>query len=367
MSESQKKFTPRRYDGAAGAGNYPIESIPDGWEPAMEDGCPAQFSVGYITEQRVLAAIVMAGGQVIVGGRGKMNARLARLAAGDISTDQVARALRQLQAKKIVHLDLANPDNIRGRWVKGVYLLDGERKADQWAMDELRKLLVARREDAEAKPAPIPAGYVPERPNQPKIVVAPTAKSDGLGTALPPAKVLPRKEPAVVLESVTANEITGDPEPEPEAQAEPGDLSALADQLLINAGRAISERNRLSQEVTALRDEISKLRRQVSADTGSSHLRDELKTLRAQFDEAKRYAYDLEQERNSLRATITQQDKNVEQMINTCREQQEELDRLRARLRRQNESDRREYKLREQLDPASRAALQQAARPESTA
>jgi hypothetical protein len=308
---------------------------PDGWDP----GIPAKKAVSYSVEQRVYACLVLNGGQ-IVDEKGYATSKLQRLMAGPKrSRETVTRACNQLEAKGWVIIDKRG----NARKTYGVYVMDAERHAAKWALDELRTLIIERKSKANAKPVVAPPDYEAKSPvlrdieAQNAIIreqqAAEAAKVQDTGTAVEAAVVTIEEEVPAPLDTPPAIE-------EPAAEvfrtvthdADPADI---ADALFLKVMSVITEGPKVeviekrvevpredSETMTAIKKERSELRQRV-------------KSLETALQEAKNYAYNVEQDLSAKKAQMEQMDRNIEALVKQVSILTDQLEVFKSRERRQ--------------------------------
>lgn len=290
---SRKTNSPRRY---RAVGNAPVK-VPKDWDSGPGD----HIYVSYTWEQRVLAVIAANGGQIVRtrSAGGSPTTRISKLLARPVHQGTILRAIHQLANKGIIYVDFAqNTDNPKGkRILRGVYLVDGEKKADKWAMDELYEVIRHRSNGSASKEESVPDSYEPVRPGE-KVVV-------------PKVELVPA-------------------EPVPSVSNGEFDAGAVADKLLAKVLEIVA-----NPPAPIVKPDPE---------------------LQAKYEEARKHAYDLENKYKALLARLEQADKNTEALLQGAKEQAEQIELLKSRLRKFQQGSR-EHNIRELLDNKSREAL----------
>lgn len=308
---------------------------PEGWD---QGNVAKNSTVSYAVEQRVYACLCLNAGQIVDEG-GYVTGKIQRLIAGPRrSRETITRACNQLEAKGWVIIDKRG----NARKTYGVYIMDSERRPAKWAIEELRTLIIERKAKANPKPVVAPDGYEAKSPvlrdieaqnaiiRQRREKEAAEAAHD-TATATEAAVVTVEPEPldvpAAIEESAQETAFR--------SVAHDADPAEIADALFLQVMKVITEGPQVQvvEKVIEKAPEKSETMKAVTAER--SELRRKVKELETALQEAKNYAFNVENELSAKKAQVEQMDKNLTALVERVTDLTDQLERIKARQRRE--------------------------------
>lgn len=263
--------------------------------------------VGHQIEQRVLAAIIMMGGYVDrakgPNRSGYVTNRIQRMMAHPPSVSSIGPAISQLEAKGKLIVER------NGRLIVALATTD-DVKADDWAMEELRKIVMERKKNASNKPVEAPAAYEAK----------PAWKRD---------ENIPHDVVSVVPEKV----------------------------VVINEAPATSSGGDIDYERLAI--EMMKVAvANITQPKVSGIPKSEFEAIKKELKSAKDYAFNLEQENSAIKAQRDQMENNLVVAIDAAKDLQDQVLRLKNKLKAyEDNANRGKYKLDAIINDDSKAAI----------